>query len=421
MIFVVRQLQEKCREQQKDLCMAFIDLSKAFDTVNRDLLWQTLLKFGCPQKFVNIIKSFHSGMMATVLVAGEESEPFAVEVGVKQGCAMAPVLFNIYLAAANFLFTRRNAQNGSIHITYRLDGNLFNLQRLKARTKISHRHLSELQYADDFALIAHTPEDLQRSINTLNEVYSELGLVINPTKTEVLNQWHQLPSRIPSMFIETAELKITNQFVYLGAIISADCSVGSEVDSRMSKASAAFARIRDRVIKNHSLRMATKVAVYKAICLSVLLYGSETLTLYARHIKVLERFHIRCLSEILGLSWQDRVPHVEILRRAGLPSIECTIGKNQLRWVGHVFRMPENRFPRQVLYGQLAEGQRPAHGPKKRFKDHLKKNMKGFGILPGNLEEEHCLLKYNGPEESKIKNNLSDQGQLFFGIIASIA
>ena len=361
--------------------MAFIDLSKAFDTVNRDMLWQVLQKFGCPPKFVNVIKAFHSGMMATVLVAGEESEPFAVEVGVKQGCAMAPVLFNIYLAAANFLFARRNAGNGSVHLVYRLDGSLFNLQRLKARTKVSHEHLSELQYADDCALIAHTAEDLQRSVTTLHEVYAELGLLINPTKTEILYQWHQPPSETPTILIESTELKVTNQFVYIGSIMSSDCSADTEVNNRINKASAAFARIRERVIKNHNLRIATKIAVYRAICLSVLLYGSETITLNARQIKV-------CLSEILGLSWQDRVPHVEILRRAGLSSIECVAAKNQLRWVGHVCRMPDSRYPKQVLYGQLAEGQRPAHGPKKRFKDHLKKTLKSFEILPSNLERE---------------------------------
>ena len=48
MIFVARLLQEKCREQHRDLFIAFIDLTKAFDTVNRDLLWQVLGKFGCP-------------------------------------------------------------------------------------------------------------------------------------------------------------------------------------------------------------------------------------------------------------------------------------------------------------------------------------------------------------------------------------
>ena len=57
MIFVARQLQENCREQQLNLCMAFIDLSKAFvDTVDRGMLWLVLAKFGCPRKFINMIK-----------------------------------------------------------------------------------------------------------------------------------------------------------------------------------------------------------------------------------------------------------------------------------------------------------------------------------------------------------------------------
>lgn len=54
MIFTARQLQEKCREQHQDLFMAFVDFSKAFDTVQRELLWEVLIRFGCPKKFVNI-------------------------------------------------------------------------------------------------------------------------------------------------------------------------------------------------------------------------------------------------------------------------------------------------------------------------------------------------------------------------------
>ena len=64
------------------------------------------------------------------------------------------------------------------------------------------------------------------------------------------------------------------------------------------------------------------------------------------------------------------------------------IAKNQLRWVGHVHRMSEDRYPRKVLYGQLADGGRPAHGPKKRYKDHLKKTIKSFNLLLENLETE---------------------------------
>jgi len=58
MIFTAIQVQ-KCREQHQDLLMVFIDLTKAFDSVDRAGLWQVLLKIGCPQKFVNIISSLH--------------------------------------------------------------------------------------------------------------------------------------------------------------------------------------------------------------------------------------------------------------------------------------------------------------------------------------------------------------------------
>ena len=388
MLFVARQLQEKAREQQRDLCMAFIDLSKAFDTVDRQLLWQVLAKFGCPSKFVNMIRAFHSGMLATVFVAGEESEPFDVGVGVKQGCAMAPVLFNIFLAAAHILFNQRITSEVGITITYRLDGNLFNLQRLKARTKVSYKRICELQYADDCALLAHTPAALQHSLDTLKSVYTDLGLVINATKTEVLHQWYAPPPHVPDILFETMPLKVTNDFIYLGGILSSNCQPDNEVNRRICKASAAFARIRHRVISSHNLKLATKVSVYRAICLSVLLYGAETITIYSRHIKLFERFHIRCVREMLGLTWRDKVTHTDMLARVGLPSIECLIGRNQLRWVGHVRRMSEERFPRIVLYGQLSEGVRPAHGPKKRYKDHIKKTMKNFGMRPELLEED---------------------------------
>ena len=54
--------------------------------------------------------------------------------------------------------------------------------------------------------------------------------------------------------------------------------------------------------------------------------------------------------------------------------------------LGHVHCMPEERYPRILLYEQLSEGVRPAHGPKKRYKDHIKKTMKNFGMRPGDLE-----------------------------------
>ena len=97
MIFAARQLLEKSREQRRDLYMAFIDLSKAFDSVDRDLLWKVLHKCGCPTRFVELIRCLHDGMSLKIRIGGELSEPFVVSRGVKQGCVLAPVLFNTYV------------------------------------------------------------------------------------------------------------------------------------------------------------------------------------------------------------------------------------------------------------------------------------------------------------------------------------
>ena len=86
MIFTARQLQEKCREQNVDLYMTFVDLIKAFDTVSRDGLWKIMVKFGCPPRFIAKVRQFHDGMQARV-----QND------GVKQGCVMAPTLFTCSL------------------------------------------------------------------------------------------------------------------------------------------------------------------------------------------------------------------------------------------------------------------------------------------------------------------------------------
>ena len=81
MIFVARQLQEKCQEQYDDLFITFIDLTKAFDTVCRDGLWQIMKKFGCPRKLTTLVRQLHDGMRATVLDSGDTSDSFPVTNG----------------------------------------------------------------------------------------------------------------------------------------------------------------------------------------------------------------------------------------------------------------------------------------------------------------------------------------------------
>nr|VZI27122.1 unnamed protein product [Spirometra erinaceieuropaei] len=99
MIFTARQLQEKCQEMRTHLYSTSVDLTKAFDTVNRDGLWKIMQKFGCPERFTQMVRQLHDGMMARVTDNGAVSEAFAVTNGVKQGCVLAPTLFSLMFAA----------------------------------------------------------------------------------------------------------------------------------------------------------------------------------------------------------------------------------------------------------------------------------------------------------------------------------
>ena len=72
-IFVTRQIQEKCREQNQELFMAFIDVTKAFNSINCEALWKVLSRFGCPANFITIPRLLHDKITATVLFNGSLS------------------------------------------------------------------------------------------------------------------------------------------------------------------------------------------------------------------------------------------------------------------------------------------------------------------------------------------------------------
>ena len=98
MLFVVRRPQELERARKIPLYMCFIDLQKAYDSVDRELLWIVLARFGVPE-MLTVIHQFHEGMRARVRTDdGEHSEWFDVTQGLRQGCVLSPLLFNIFFA-----------------------------------------------------------------------------------------------------------------------------------------------------------------------------------------------------------------------------------------------------------------------------------------------------------------------------------
>ena len=86
-------------------------------------------------------------------------------------------------------------------------------------------------------------------------------------------------------------------------------------------------------------------------------------------------------------SLQDKIPDTEVLKKEALQSMHTVLKLAQLRWTGHVIRMPDERLPKKVFYGELQGGKRSQGGQKKRYKDTLKASLKDFDILIGSWEQ----------------------------------
>ena len=114
-MFAIRRLQELGRKARVPLFLCFIDLQKAYGSVDRTLIWQVLARFGTPPQMIEVIRQFHDGMRACVRRDdGRCSEWFEVAQGLRQRCVLSPPLFNVFFTAMLFVVLERFSKNAGI-------------------------------------------------------------------------------------------------------------------------------------------------------------------------------------------------------------------------------------------------------------------------------------------------------------------
>ena len=291
---------EKTREQRRCLYIAFVDFTKVFGTVNRELLFIILRKLGFPPKFIRIMKKLYTDVHARLIVDGERTQSLEYNSGIKQGCKLAPTLFGIYAAVLLWLAFKKIKHTCSVQIRLSYDGNIFDLRRLKAKTKALTEFIREAQYADDIDIFSDKPEGLQSLLTSYNDVAKRMGLCINAVKTETM-----CIGNTADFFEYGTKLANVTRFKYLGSYVSSDCSMKEELASRIQAMSCG--RLRKRVFDSHDLTASIKVAVYNQCLMPLLMYGSETWTLYQHEIMQLRTIQQRHLRLILNIKWDDYI------------------------------------------------------------------------------------------------------------------
>ena len=152
-------------------------------------------------------------------------------------------------------------------------------------------------------------------------------------------------------------------FKYLGVIISGDGNIDKELSARIQKSTGAF-NLLSNIWKNRNIKRNTKIRIYKAAVLTILLYGCEVWNTTDKQMKRFEVFHQRCLRRILRIKWFQRITNKKVLEDAEVVPIKALVTSTRLRWFGHVPMMPNNRITKQMLDWKPNFGKRSRGRPK---------------------------------------------------------
>ena len=174
---------EKAREIHCPWYICFIDLRKAYDSINREALWSILQFYHLPAKLISVIQAVHDGSRAVVRAYGRVSESFDVACEVCQRCILAPALFNRYFDAVIYLsLDSHRVQNNGVVIACLHNAKLVgNRRKLRLETLVT-----DLEYADDMALLADSSNDLEAMLTTFFTHCSAFGLSISCSKTKTM-------------------------------------------------------------------------------------------------------------------------------------------------------------------------------------------------------------------------------------------
>ena len=264
---------------------------------------------------------------------------------------IAICLFNIYMDYV-VKIALSELSNIGIKIKYRMpDGRVRDGSLAQGEEMVSI-----LMYADDIVIMCEDSTDLQKAMDKLEQTTQDWGLTISINKTKVmaLNKNFNLsqPVRIRGEIIEQVD-----GFTYLGSLFNSEGSCGEEIRRRIGFATGKFFSLKKAVWKQRGLGLKTKLRIYNATVISLLLYGAETWTCDQATYDKLDAFNTKKLRYLLGKS-REEISNQSIYKITNSRPISELIRERRMKWAGHVRRMNEQRIPKKILFGEVVNGKR---------------------------------------------------------------
>ncbi|XP_065195415.1 uncharacterized protein LOC135826742 [Sycon ciliatum] len=281
-----------------------LDMSKAFDTINRAKLLDVMSSF-LGRDEVHMIQHLLYGTTISVRMCSSTSKAFHTTIGTPQGDSLSPVLFVCYLEAA--------------------------LQ--ECRPRLSQRPITdggippETGYADNITFYSTSKPRLEESLPVISSTLQSWNLNVNEPKTECGH--------------------FTSGDSFWRSVRQLDSLMGSaeDIDRRISLASQAYGSMCSLWLRRKHVSERSRLKLYSSLVLPVLLYNCETWGVPQAVFQRLDCFHRRQLRNLVGLLYPDRITNGDLYSRCGSQPLSELVAKQRRSLTGHVLRMSEQSPP----------------------------------------------------------------------------
>ena len=277
-------IQKYCHKGKKRLFGCFVDFSKAFDTVPRDILLRKLKEKGINGRILEIIRTLYLEDYASIKIGKRYSPPFKTNIGVRQGCVLSPLLFNIFLA----------------DLQSALDECGDNVE-VDKKTKIS-----SFLWADDILMLSESAGGLQSKLNRLAEYCKINKLTVNTEKTQcmIFNKTGRLLKNYKFQYKKT-NLKCVREYKYLGFLVTPSGEISSGLEDLRVRALKALDKIKKALGTQFRQNIKNTLHLFSYMVKPILLYCSDFWgCLKLPKNNPIERLHLSFCKQLLGVRKQ---------------------------------------------------------------------------------------------------------------------
>jgi len=305
--------------------ICFVDFKKAFDCVNRAILWNTLRKAGIGGKMLHILTNIYKSVRSCVRCPESITECFDCPNGVRQGCVLSPTLFS-FLINELALEVAEKGMHG-----VQLSPDII--------------QILIILFADDVALASYTTVGLQRQINILKEYADNFGMQVNLSKTKVIvfRKGGYLSQKEHWKYGNEL-LEVVNSYKYLGLHFTTKLSLTKAVSELAVKAKIRTSQVLRCLFRLGDVPRHVFFKIFDAQIMPVLLYGAEVWGY--QQFGDLEKVHLFACKRLLRVGSQT--PNKMIYGDLGRYPVFITSAIRFVKYWLRLISMPEERLPRKA-------------------------------------------------------------------------